>query len=478
MLAKSVSVVLNLFSASTRVCLEAVKAISLLCQYSDDMSSYHSGNCEELGGHGTCFPVIRILTSSNHITNDELIEETCRAIGKLSLSENNNKVMASGGCCESLLSLVKNPEISASVTVQAAYALRMLSELNETMNHLMSNGVCEAVISALSRCRQEDQEANCIELIGTIIALGSTSTVACKGLGEAGGCMAVLQCVKDNELSSEVFAKALIAMEMFLTAEENLPRLLKASICDILVTSLQMHAAHEVVAVNACRVIQLFATNPIIRSKLSSAGACEIMRRLFSVHMASPSVMQACCAAVATLASGHVENKNQLTAAGVCEFIIMTMQKYSIGEAKLLGNVLPKGSELVVWQASWALRILATEGDNTTRLEEASICEAINAALQRHASSADSVIQLLRLVVVLSEDEKHSIVSHMGTAGLCKSIVKAIHKCQSHAVVCDLALKPSTTSELITPTLPCSPPPRLLRKYPESLWCIPPMICI
>jgi hypothetical protein len=104
---KAVSVLLSLFSASIRICLETVKAISVLCQHSDTRDSYHHENSVELGGHGICFSVIRILTSPTHVTNAELVAETCRAIGKLSLSESNNKVMTNGGCCESIIALIQ-----------------------------------------------------------------------------------------------------------------------------------------------------------------------------------------------------------------------------------------------------------------------------------------------------------------------------------------------------------------------------------
>lgn len=52
---KALSVVLSLFSASTRICLEAVKVVSLLCQHSDNRSSLHADNTEGLGGHGACY---------------------------------------------------------------------------------------------------------------------------------------------------------------------------------------------------------------------------------------------------------------------------------------------------------------------------------------------------------------------------------------------------------------------------------------
>ena len=305
------------------------------------------------------------------------------------------------------------------------------------MAHLLAIQCCEAVVGAL-RYHQSD-ETTTLEILGTIIALGSTSSTACAHLGEVGASQAVLDGVRCDDTRANVFEKALVAVEVLLAIESNLPKLLQASICKTLVASLQIHANVENVAINACRVIQLFATNAIIRSKLSSAGVCDIMRTLFSAHMATPSVMQAVCAAVATLAANHTENKSQLTAAGVCEFVILAIQKYSLGESKLIGSALPPGSDLVVWQACWALRMLsAGQEENRTRLQAAHVCEALNAALQRHASCAEPMMQVFRTLIVLAAQEQHSIVAHMGVTGICKSVVRVMNKNQSDAALCKL----------------------------------------
>ena len=452
---KAISVVLSLFSASTRICLETVQAISLLCQYDDTRESYHAENAECLGGHGTCFSVIRILSSSTHVSNAELVKETCRAIGKLGLCDNNNKVMTNGGCCESLLSLIQqqgqeeddeeghgrdNHDVDENrhlITIQAMIAIRYISERKETMQHMLNLNVCEIVVKALSE--HQGDEATCLEILNTIIALATTSRLVCARLGEAGASMAVMESVRYDDVRATVFEKALVAVEVLLAMEANLPKLLQANICNTLVESLQRHSTVDNVAINACRVIQLFANNAIIRSKLSSAGVCEVMRTLFSTHMATPSVIQACCAAVATLAAAHNENKSQLTAAGVCEFVIMAIQKYSVGEAKLMGNVLPPGSDLVVWQANWALRMLAAGvEENRTRLQSAHVCEALNAALQRHTSSVEPMIQVFRTLIVLASDKNHPIVAHMGTTGICKSVVRTISKNHGDATICKL----------------------------------------
>lgn len=437
---KAVSVVLTLFSASTRICLETVKAISLLCQHGDSTrDTFHTENAEELGGHGTCFSVIRILSSSTHVSNAELVEETCRAIGKLSISENNNKTMTNGGCCETLIGLLKGDgEDKNAVVSQAVIALRHMSEKEETMAHLLALGVCEAVVETLNRFQQN--EVVSLEIMRTMIALASTSQEACTRLGEVGACKAVLDAIRVDDDISIIFEIALVAIEVLLSVEANMPRMLQASICDTLVTSLQKHADVDNVAINACRVVQLFSTNTIIRSKLCSAGICEIMRRLFSIHIGTPCVMQACCAAVATLAADHIENKAQLTAAGVCEFVIMTIQKYSVGEPKkLMGSTLPTGSDLVVWQASWALRMLSVGlEENRSRLQNAHVCEALQAALQRHASCPDPMIQVFRTIIVLASDAKQSLVAHMGVTGICKAVVRVMRKNQRDAAVCKL----------------------------------------
>lgn len=60
--------------------------------------------------------MIRILASPTHVSNEELVEETCRVIGKLSLCEGNNKIMTSGDCCEALVALMREDETEEGQT--------------------------------------------------------------------------------------------------------------------------------------------------------------------------------------------------------------------------------------------------------------------------------------------------------------------------------------------------------------------------
>ena len=428
---KSISTLLATFTHSSDTCLCATKAISTMCQYGESRDSINTLNMENLAEHGTCTSLLRVL--STHEKNAEMVEWTCRAIGKLSNVEKNIAIFTKANTCEKMLTLLQDTHTTVSTCNEAAYVIRSLAQRDATADRLLEIGVSEALVGCLAA--HDYDESLSREVIRCLLMLGH-SAVGCKRLGEAGSCAAVVESMRRNESSVSLAEWALMCLEMLLNCEENFSRLLQASVCDVLVHCLHHHMQVPNVARGACRAVQLLAANDMIRSKLGSDGACEVFPRVLSNHIGTPSIAQVSCGAIGAVASDHPENKAKLTAAGACEYLVMTIQKYSTTDNFRKG--MPAGFETVAWQACWALRKLATGGVNRARMESASACEALHQAAMKHVGSPDVLVQVFRAINVLTSNKTHPIVLHMGNAGACKSVVRAVLKNAPSETVCKL----------------------------------------
>jgi hypothetical protein len=427
---KSIPIILGNYPESEDICSNCCAVISLLCQHSDKRDSLNLVNIIAFGEAGATTSVLRILTTFR--SNMGIIETACRTLAKLANDERNIEILTADGACENLLGLLSEVT-SGRVLVEVLYAIRNLAQRELTVNYMLQCGMCEALTTCLDKYLKE--EATTQSILRAVNMIASTEDGARK-FGDVRACEVVINCLKLNTTSVLVCEWGLITIGALLAAPENIPRLLEASICEVVISCLNqnMHAAY--IARGASRVVQLLATTPEIRSLLGKAGACEAFPRALSNHINAPAIAQGCCGAIGTLSELHEDNKAKLTTAGACEILINTMQKYSASDAFM--NALPAGSEMVVWQATWALRKLAFGGANRKRLESSSVCEAINTVCMKHVAIVDIVVQVFRAIHTLSSNRTHTIVAHLGNAGVCKSVVKAILKHPSNAVICKL----------------------------------------
>jgi mannitol/fructose-specific phosphotransferase system IIA component (Ntr-type) len=453
---RDIALILATYPDSEEICSNCCNVISLLCQYGDKRDTLNHHHIRSFGEAGATTSVLQILTTFR--ANHSLIEKACRTLAKLSNNEENIATLTTAGACENLLSLLDEVN-SGQTLVEILHAVRNLAQRELTVQYLIECGMCEGLTCCLEKHLKEELTTQSIlRAMNMIAAATSTTTVvayphntqdngaagstaasaaaAAKKFGEVRACEVVTNCLKSNRTSVLVCEWGLMTICALVVAPQNVTRLLEASICEVIISCLNqnMHAAY--IARGASHAIQLLATTPEIRSILGKAGACEAFPRALSNHLNAPTIAQGCCGAIGTLSELHDDNKAKLTTAGACEILISTMQKYSSSDAFM--NALPPGSEMVVWQACWALRKLAYGGLNRKRLESSSVCEAMNTVCLKHIAVVDIIVQAFRAIHTLTSNRTHTIVAHMGNAGVCKAVVKAVLKHPTNGIICKL----------------------------------------
>lgn len=446
---KNISSILSFFMDSTEVCTIACECISLLSQSDEDRKTINLDNIEEFGYYGTCDILSRLILSLLALdiqsANISFIRVVCISIAKLSHLEQNIIDFISFGVCDSLYTIVESCIKSVNdanylpLVVDALVCARNLSQHINAVQRFLTLGFEASLCKVLLEYSRNELVS--INAIRVIILIGH-SVDGPKMLGYAGACNAVVLSMTGNDGQASVVEWALMAIEMLLTHEDNLPLLLQTSICEVLVYCLHKNLQVPSIARGAARVVQMLAADQIVRTKLGVSDACSVFSQTLSLHMKVPGIAQACCGAIGSLAADHEINRVRLLNDGAGKYILETMQRYSSGDG---WSTIPSGSDTVIWQACWTLRKLVNGRGSTSDLEEAGICETLVAVGRRYIASTEIVIQLFRLVNALATQSTSKTLLHrIGQSGLCKTIVKCLATHSTNSLVSRIGVESLT----------------------------------
>lgn len=438
---KHISFILSFFMDSSEICHVGCDCVSLLCQFGEDRKTLNLENIEEFGFYGACDILSRLFLALVHSDDLVLTSSVCNSIGRLSHIEQNIIDFVAFGVCDGINTLMESSlsplSPSTSLLSSALTCSRNLAQHENAVRRFLLTGLQNTLINILLEYPRDELVS--INVIRVIILMGNVNDGAEK-LGVAGACNAIVLCMTGNDASAAVVEWALMAIEMLLLYRNNLPLLLQTSICEVLVYCLDKNLEIPSIARGSGRVLQILASDPIVRTKLGLSNACAVFSRALNYHMKSPGIAQVCCGAIGSLAADNDENRTQLITCGAGKYVIMTLQKYSSGEG--IRSSIPTGYDTVTWQACWALRKLSQGGGTATHFEEIGVCETFSTVGRQYISLAEVLIQLFRAINTLChQSTSKTILGRMGQCGLCKTLVKCLSKHPQNSLVCSLGIE-------------------------------------
>jgi hypothetical protein len=444
---KHISFIFSFFMDSSDICCVACECISLLCQFGEDRKTLNLENIEEFGFYGACDILSRLflsLVTGVQSTDIHLTRLVCNAIGRLSHLEQNIIDFVAFGVCDAMNSVMESSlgptSLYCPLLLDALTCSRNLCQHENAVRRFLLSGFQNSLVQILLEHTRDELVS--INAIRVIIMMGNVSGGAEK-LGIAGACNAIVLSMTGNDGSAAVVEWALMAIEMLLLDRENLPLLLQTSICEVLVYCLDRNLEIQSIARGSGRVVQILASDQIVRTKLGLSNACAVFSRALNYHMKSPSISQVCCAAIGSLAADNDVNRTQLITSDAGKYVINTLQKYSSGEG--IRSSIPIGYDTVTWQACWALRKLSSGGGSTAHFEAIGICETLSTVGRQYINLAEIMIQLFRVINTLcAEPTSKTILCRMGQCGLCKTLIKCLSKHTQNSVVCSLGVEAIT----------------------------------
>lgn len=399
---------------------EDPKVVVAVCDALRGMCMLDS-NRSLLGAAGICEPLGRAL--HKFLGNIDVTMWICRAIGHLSLNNDDNREAFSGvGTIAIIVELLTNNMTNVVLGTEICWAIRNVAPIESSRAHLANEKFPELVIGCFKN--HISSEMFMTEACRALVAcLANEEDDLIPRIENANAVPLTLKALKKN-IESESLSRWVINLMYYIAAFETddmkggrkqplVPRLINCDILDTLSIVFEKHAHDEALAEWGCRTVhKIAALGGSTSGKMRNAGLNEMVVSCVQRQAISQVVSGFGSLAIGDLAM-DTDNHSRLATAGACEAVCAALKRHD-------------ESHEVVEQICHAVHYLAATPNNVELMRVSEGCEAVTHALGKHTpTSLEATRGAVRALGSLAKGDESSLQRFL-TAGACGTVVTAL----------------------------------------------------
>ena len=317
-----------------------------------------------------------------------------------------------------VVKVLLTPNITPGLCSMALGVLTSLVGTEAVMKDALCDaGVCEAIVVALKRHAIYDGGDAFVSIQGAI----SMYTLAHRHsnnqmmLGAAGGCEVLLNLLRKygwTEAVTEHICRGVNSV--ILENVDNQLRMSNAGACAVILGAMKVHFTSPA-AVNraACALFNLAVENEVCREQCWTGEGCTILEACLSRHLSNEPVCVRIALVIKTL-TFDVEGQDKLASTGICKLLVKALNVHESS---------PTGCPLLLSVIA-AICLNHKRNQNNINLNGGS--KAVVSACQRHLSDEGVVIEALRAILAVGDENEECKVklASVGAADLASSILR------------------------------------------------------
>jgi hypothetical protein len=322
----------------------------------------------------------------------------CLAVGGLAADMGNQARLSAAGACEAVVGALKRHDDYPDVVVQSCFAIHFLCFTQNNVSWMGAIGGCEAVTQALNKHIDDDISVtqSAARAVGSLAFKDEGNQLRLKN---AGACSAVVIALRSHGNDLKVAEFTCRAVYNMCSEPTNVSEYGAKGVCGLIVATLSTHMDEENVLTQACLAISSLAvkrTNDKVHNgntrKLVSKGALECVVEVMQKYPMEISIQRAGAMAISSL--GRLDlNKTRLGTAGACELILKGFSNHP--------TIAPVLSKLCT-----AIDTLSMDNEvNKGAFAVGGGVEFVLSALHKHEKSDQVVGESLRALITLSTYE-------------------------------------------------------------------------